>query len=376
MSPPSDLDASFVLVNDCPAKIDASANDDHNTFPVGADSVTFVGRPFPLEEAPQHFARLRRWGLTFIHLLVTWEMYLELHDVWGWDRTRDEPVLLRENYFVKNRATGGKVDWYTDFYFPFLSRWTERVRRASAQEKIVFVEAIPNEFCPTSWTPKHQVPNMVYAPHWYDLNALCTKSFGDFTVNVQGLSRGMFPLKAFYWGQHGARENFSSQICNLVEHTHKSLGERPILPKSLLVSSYPNILPYILGPTSSLVTPIFTKRLSQSNNSDGRGSQPKAFEPMETKIRDIHTRSCEMDVVQVEIDTSAGKENLVARVAAGISDLLGSAFTSFVGDEYTTLAEVDDRIFSTAVDLQYSFAAINLTAPTDEKKLEFKISHH
>jgi hypothetical protein len=40
-------------------------NDDHTTFPAGAETVTFVGRPFPLEEAPQHLARLRRWGLTF-----------------------------------------------------------------------------------------------------------------------------------------------------------------------------------------------------------------------------------------------------------------------------------------------------------------------
>ncbi|KAG6843405.1 hypothetical protein H0H93_001138, partial [Arthromyces matolae] len=45
-------------------------------------------------------------------------------------------------------------------------------------------------------------------------------------------------------------------------------------------------------------------------------------------------------------------------------------------DEYTTLAEVDDRIFSTAVDLQYSFEAINLPAPTDEKKLEFKLGEN
>ena len=40
-------------------------NDDNTTFPAGAESVTFVGRPFPLDEAPQHLARLRRWGLTF-----------------------------------------------------------------------------------------------------------------------------------------------------------------------------------------------------------------------------------------------------------------------------------------------------------------------
>lgn len=35
--------------------------------------VSFVGRPFPLEEADEHFTRLRAWGLTFLRLLVTWE---------------------------------------------------------------------------------------------------------------------------------------------------------------------------------------------------------------------------------------------------------------------------------------------------------------
>jgi hypothetical protein len=35
--------------------------------------VSFVGRPFPLEEADEHFGRLRRWGLDFLRLLVTWE---------------------------------------------------------------------------------------------------------------------------------------------------------------------------------------------------------------------------------------------------------------------------------------------------------------
>jgi hypothetical protein len=35
--------------------------------------VSFVGRPFPLEEAAEHFRRLRHWGLTFLRFLVTWE---------------------------------------------------------------------------------------------------------------------------------------------------------------------------------------------------------------------------------------------------------------------------------------------------------------
>src|SRR5512138_2240499 len=35
--------------------------------------VSFVGRPFPLAEADEHFRRLRAWGLTFLRLVVTWE---------------------------------------------------------------------------------------------------------------------------------------------------------------------------------------------------------------------------------------------------------------------------------------------------------------
>ena len=39
----------------------------------------------------------------------------------------------------------------------------------------------------------------------------------------------MFPLKAFYWGQFGVRENFSLQIRNIVGKGHEALGETPIV---------------------------------------------------------------------------------------------------------------------------------------------------
>lgn len=35
--------------------------------------VSFVGRPFPLAEADEHFRRLRAWGINFLRFLVTWE---------------------------------------------------------------------------------------------------------------------------------------------------------------------------------------------------------------------------------------------------------------------------------------------------------------
>jgi hypothetical protein len=37
------------------------------------DQVSFVNRPFTLESAPTHFARLRRWGYNTIRYIYTWE---------------------------------------------------------------------------------------------------------------------------------------------------------------------------------------------------------------------------------------------------------------------------------------------------------------
>jgi len=66
----------------------------------------------------------------------------------------------------------------------------------------------------------------------------------------------------------------------------------------------------------------------------------------------------EKRVVKAEVVKKGGV--LEATVKAGLVDLLvikttGSAFENFVRDEFTTLVEVSDRIFSTAVDLEYTF---------------------
>lgn len=87
----------------------------------------------------------------------------QMHGVWAWDTQKDEGVVLRESYFSKNPTTGLKVtillsfpaewllidriqiDWYTDFYYPFLTTWKERIHKVSPADKMVFVEPIPNE---------------------------------------------------------------------------------------------------------------------------------------------------------------------------------------------------------------------------------------
>ena len=39
----------------------------------GHRRVSFVGRPFPLDQADEHFGRMRSWGFTLVRLLVPWE---------------------------------------------------------------------------------------------------------------------------------------------------------------------------------------------------------------------------------------------------------------------------------------------------------------
>ena len=87
----------------------------------------------------------------------------EMHGVWGYDVLKKEGVVLRENYFVKHPMTGKKVipsplgffaaahidqvDWYLDFYFPFVRKWAERVSKytSNGKHKLLFLEPIPNE---------------------------------------------------------------------------------------------------------------------------------------------------------------------------------------------------------------------------------------
>ncbi|EJU01559.1 glycoside hydrolase family 5 protein [Dacryopinax primogenitus] len=151
----------------------------------------------------------------------------EMHGVWGWERGRGEAVALRENYFMWHPTTDKMVEWYEDFYFPFAKRWSERMHALSGGEKLIFLEPIPNEFCPP-WPEEFRPKNFVYAPHWYDLNALFKKQFGNVSVNVQGLSRGMFLLKALYWGDKGAKENYAMQLRNVVDSV-SAAGERPVV---------------------------------------------------------------------------------------------------------------------------------------------------
>jgi len=100
----------------------------------------------------------------------------EYHDLWRWSSTTNKPVILRENYFRRHPDTGKEVshllsenessevyseqiDFYVDFYYPFALKWSERVRKLSSPDKLVLLEAIPNE---VGYSSSHSDDNMTF----------------------------------------------------------------------------------------------------------------------------------------------------------------------------------------------------------------------
>lgn len=171
------------------------------------------------------------------------------HGVWDWDEQRQCAVVLQEDYFNYDHRPGRekhRLEWYRDCYAPFVRRFSERTS-SQFKHHFSFVEPLPNQFMPP-WGPgdlQHQhvhgkretkrhinldrPRNFVYAPHFYDLNVLFSKAYSLMSVNVQGLARGMFVLKALYFGPSGLRRNYAVQLRNLVKNAVEFLGPVPIL---------------------------------------------------------------------------------------------------------------------------------------------------
>lgn len=168
------------------------------------------------------------------------------HGVWDWDAKHQYALVREKNYFDYDHRPGRegqRLEWYRDCYARFVLKFAERVSRRFSHH-LSFVEPLPNQFMPP-WEPdqgsekkqqpveyKHRInlarpKNFIYAPHFYDLNVLFSKAYHLMSVNVQGLARGMFVLKALYFGPAGLRKNYAVQLRNLVHHTKKLLGPVP-----------------------------------------------------------------------------------------------------------------------------------------------------
>ncbi len=80
--------------------------------------VSFVGRPFPEEEADEHFARLARWGFTFLRFLVSWEAVEH-----GGPGQYDEAYLAYLRKILKAAERHG-ISVFMDPHQDVWSRWT------------------------------------------------------------------------------------------------------------------------------------------------------------------------------------------------------------------------------------------------------------
>jgi hypothetical protein len=80
--------------------------------------VSFVGRPFPLSEADEHFARLKAWGMNCLRLLTTWEAVEH-----AGPGKYDEAYL---DYFTEITRKAGEYGLYVfiDFHQDVWSRMT------------------------------------------------------------------------------------------------------------------------------------------------------------------------------------------------------------------------------------------------------------
>ncbi|KAF4657520.1 hypothetical protein FOL47_008402 [Perkinsus chesapeaki] len=90
------------------SKMPIGSSSNEPSIPYG-DGVSFVGRPFPLDEADVHLQRLRAWGLTFLRFIVTWEA-LEPHAPGEYDEDYIQygiSVLIDPHQDAWSRWTGG-----------------------------------------------------------------------------------------------------------------------------------------------------------------------------------------------------------------------------------------------------------------------------
>ncbi|KAK8075961.1 hypothetical protein PG994_003233 [Apiospora phragmitis] len=140
------------------------------------------------------------------------------HGVWSWDERKKAPVIHQDDYFERDHRPGREgetLEWYRDCWAPFLLK-SRSANNSNNRQNYATKTVI------TTKRPQ----NLVYAPHFYDLNVLFSKAHGLMSVNVQGLSRGMFVLKALYFGERGLRANYGKQIGNILAYGRRSWGNR------------------------------------------------------------------------------------------------------------------------------------------------------
>ncbi|KAG9296107.1 hypothetical protein G9A89_011960 [Geosiphon pyriformis] len=177
--------------------------------------------PYPTRKHSRRILNLEQERVWFEGHECIWRQ----HGVWEVDIT-GKPKALREDYFMTNPLTGEKVNFYRDFYMPFINKYAQGIQSVK-EDFYIFIEPLPNE-PPPQYEPEDHSKGIIYAPHWYDLKSLFTKSFdGLITHDVQGLSKGKNVISATYFGLSGAKKNYTGQVRNIVQTGLQKVGKTP-----------------------------------------------------------------------------------------------------------------------------------------------------
>lgn len=97
--------------------------------------------PFPTRKSHTHVINSSRTSAWLPGQSCIWRQ----HGVWKLDDLGN-PVLVDSAYFSKNPATGEKIEFYRDFYVPFVNRYAEAIHKIK-KDWFCFVEPLANEVC-------------------------------------------------------------------------------------------------------------------------------------------------------------------------------------------------------------------------------------
>ncbi|KAG8625507.1 hypothetical protein KVT40_007258 [Elsinoe batatas] len=158
------------VAGDCklPYRPDQSSHVKEGFF--DGDSVSFVGRPFPLDEAHTHFSRLRKWGMNTIRYVFTWEA-LE----------HAGPGKYDEDFidFTLEVLRLAKSYGFYIFMDPHQDVWSRYTGGSGAPMWTIYACGFdPKKFHVTqaalvhnTWPDPEQFPKMIWATNYYRLAA-------------------------------------------------------------------------------------------------------------------------------------------------------------------------------------------------------------
>jgi len=138
--------------------------------------------------------------------------------IWGLDKVGNPKILKNEHFLYKN---GEKIEFYRDYFSPFLQAYTEAIRTVFSNA-IIFLTGPMESIMKGELIKLGIPPNSVHAAHWYD-------------VATTGTKKAM--LKANYnlitgspvIGKKNVQQMFISQLENIKNYSGSFFGGIPTI---------------------------------------------------------------------------------------------------------------------------------------------------